>query len=205
MRRAPRQWPRGAGRWRRRHRIYCQGCGESRASYAEVYRKRATQCGVKIGHCSDVRCMAAFLFQSFPTTIYFVLINPSAIGWVNWLVPILARAVGAPQSGGSRAVGFLQRPANLFLQSHCRSVFLLRCHEVTTDGGGGMISHFINEPDHWRARAEEARNLANQMNDPESKDAMLRIADDYERLANRAENRAGGRLPNWMKPKGAIQ
>jgi hypothetical protein len=44
-----------------------------------------------------------------------------------------------------------------------------------------MISHFINEPDHWRARAEEARNLANQMNDPESKDAMLRIADDYER------------------------
>jgi hypothetical protein len=68
-----------------------------------------------------------------------------------------------------------------------------------------MISHFINEPDHWRARAEEARNLANQMNDPESKDAMLRIADDYERLANRAENRTAGRLPNWMKPKGAIQ
>ncbi len=52
-----------------------------------------------------------------------------------------------------------------------------------------MISHFINEPDHWRARAEEARNLAHQMNDPESKDAMLRIADDYERLANRAEHR----------------
>jgi hypothetical protein len=22
-----------------------------------------------------------------------------------------------------------------------------------------MISQFINEPDHWRARAEEARNL----------------------------------------------
>jgi hypothetical protein len=90
-------------------------------------------------------------------------------------------------------------------ESYCRSVFLLRCHEVTTDGGGGMISHFINEPDHWRARSEEVRNLANQMNDPESKDAMLRIADDYERLANRAENRAAGRLPNWMKPKGAIQ
>jgi hypothetical protein len=63
----------------------------------------------------------------------------------------------------------------------------------------GMISHFINEPDHWRARAEEARILANQMNDSESKDAMLRIAQDYERLAKRAEHRAAGRLPNWMK------
>jgi hypothetical protein len=36
-----------------------------------------------------------------------------------------------------------------------------------------MLSHFINEPDHWRARAEEARILASQMNDSESKDAML--------------------------------
>jgi len=53
-------------------------------------------------------------------------------------------------------------------------------------------SHFINEPDHWRARAEEARNLANQMHDSESKDAMLRIAQDYERLAKRAEHRAAG-------------
>jgi molecular chaperone GrpE (heat shock protein) len=55
-----------------------------------------------------------------------------------------------------------------------------------------MISHFINEPDHWRARAEESRNLANQMNDSEGKDAMLRIAQDYERLAKRAERRAAG-------------
>ena len=33
----------------------------------------------------------------------------------------------------------------------------------------GMISHFINESDHWRTRAEEARVLASQMNDSESK------------------------------------
>jgi photosystem II stability/assembly factor-like uncharacterized protein len=38
-----------------------------------------------------------------------------------------------------------------------------------------MLSHFINESDHWRARAEEARNLAHRMNDAESRDAMLRI------------------------------
>jgi hypothetical protein len=48
----------------------------------------------------------------------------------------------------------------------------------------------------WRARAEEARMLANQMNDSESRDAMLRIAEDYERLAKRAEDRTVGRLPN---------
>jgi hypothetical protein len=62
-----------------------------------------------------------------------------------------------------------------------------------------MVSHFINEPDHWRARAPEARILASQMNDSESKDAMLRIAEDYERLAKRAEDRAAGCLPKWMK------
>ena len=39
-----------------------------------------------------------------------------------------------------------------------------------------MLSHFINESDHWRARAREARVLASQMNDSESKRAMLRIA-----------------------------
>jgi len=59
-----------------------------------------------------------------------------------------------------------------------------------------MVSHFINEPAHWIARAEEARILANQMNDAEAKVAMLRIAEDYERLAERAEGRALGRLPN---------
>jgi hypothetical protein len=62
--------------------------------------------------------------------------------------------------------------------------------------GWGMVSHFINEPEHWLARAEEARMLANQMNDAEAKVAMLRIAEDYERLAQRAEGRALGRLPN---------
>jgi len=59
-----------------------------------------------------------------------------------------------------------------------------------------MVSHFINEPDHWRARAEEAQILANQMNDAEAKVAMLRIAEEYERLAQRAEARALGRQPN---------
>lgn len=47
----------------------------------------------------------------------------------------------------------------------------------------------VNNPDHWRNRAEEVRLLAEDMKDDVSKQTMLRIADDYERLALRAEQR----------------
>ena len=52
-----------------------------------------------------------------------------------------------------------------------------------------MAASFINDPEHWRKRAEEARTLADQMNDEKSKQTMLRIAADYDRLAERAEGR----------------
>jgi uncharacterized protein YmfQ (DUF2313 family) len=44
----------------------------------------------------------------------------------------------------------------------------------------------INDPKHWRERAEEARTVADEMTDPDSKRKMLR---DYEELARRAEKR----------------
>ena len=53
------------------------------------------------------------------------------------------------------------------------------------------VSH-INDPKHWRYRAEEARAMAESMTDPEAKQLMLNVAADYERLAKRAEDRAGG-------------
>jgi predicted Rossmann-fold nucleotide-binding protein len=47
----------------------------------------------------------------------------------------------------------------------------------------------INDPKHWRDRAEEARTVAAEMTDPEAKRKTLRIAEDYEELARRAEKR----------------
>jgi DNA-binding ferritin-like protein len=52
-----------------------------------------------------------------------------------------------------------------------------------------MPASFINEPQHWRNRAEEARKLADEMNDETSRQMMLQIAEDYERLAERAAQR----------------
>jgi len=46
-----------------------------------------------------------------------------------------------------------------------------------------------NDPEHWRQRAEEARAIAELMTDMPSREAMLRIAADYDRLAKRAEDR----------------
>jgi len=47
----------------------------------------------------------------------------------------------------------------------------------------------LDDPKHWLERAEEARSLADQLSDPESRRMMLRIAEDYERLANHARRR----------------
>jgi hypothetical protein len=51
-------------------------------------------------------------------------------------------------------------------------------------------SHFIYDPEHWRQRAKEARAIAGSLNDPEAKRSMLKIADEYDLLAQRAEERS---------------
>ena len=59
-----------------------------------------------------------------------------------------------------------------------------------------MTKISINDPKHWRERAEEARTVADDITDPHSKRKMLRIADDYEELARRAEKRLLDRQQN---------
>jgi hypothetical protein len=53
----------------------------------------------------------------------------------------------------------------------------------------------LNDPKYWRRRAEEVRAVAVQMKDPHTKAIMLGIAQDYEKLAKRAEQRAGVASP----------
>jgi hypothetical protein len=58
--------------------------------------------------------------------------------------------------------------------------------------GRGVISdRLLDDPKHCRDRADEARAVAERLADPESKRRMLEIADDYEHLALKAEERRG--------------
>ena len=48
----------------------------------------------------------------------------------------------------------------------------------------------LNNPAHWHLRAQEARLLATLLEDLDARAATLKIADEYELLALRAERRA---------------
>jgi hypothetical protein len=52
-----------------------------------------------------------------------------------------------------------------------------------------VVAGFIDDPAHWRRRAEEIRALAGDIRDSESRATMLNLAEDYEQLARRAEER----------------
>jgi hypothetical protein len=53
----------------------------------------------------------------------------------------------------------------------------------------------INDPKHWRDRAAEMRALADTMNDAETIAIMKRLADDYDKLADRAADRSNEGVP----------
>jgi hypothetical protein len=52
-----------------------------------------------------------------------------------------------------------------------------------------VASHLLNDPEHWLERAHEMRALAKQSTDTEAMRVMLKIAQDYESLAIRAQER----------------
>ena len=50
-----------------------------------------------------------------------------------------------------------------------------------------QLDSLLKDAEHWRARAEQARSLVRHINDREASAILLRVAAEYERLAEQAE------------------
>jgi hypothetical protein len=55
------------------------------------------------------------------------------------------------------------------------------------DGREVMAQGHLNDPEHWRRHAEEMRRLAQEVSDPETKQIILNLANEYDKLAKRAQ------------------
>jgi hypothetical protein len=62
--------------------------------------------------------------------------------------------------------------------------------EESRSGAGQRVSAILKDAAHWKERAEDARRVAAQLAEPEDRARMLEIAENYERLAVRAQVRA---------------
>jgi hypothetical protein len=62
------------------------------------------------------------------------------------------------------------------------------------------MSELLENPEHWLKRAEEARTIAEGLNDPEARFMMLGVARTYETLAARAKQRAFPKVPQDREP-----
>jgi len=64
----------------------------------------------------------------------------------------------------------------------------------------------LNDSKHWRDRAAEMRVLANDMKEPKARAMVLSLADDYDKLADRAAERARRRAkaPSPIRRSGSL-
>ena len=58
-----------------------------------------------------------------------------------------------------------------------------------------MTLQGLNDAKHWRDRAASMRALSDLIGDREAQRMMLKLANDYDKLADRAEDRASGKTP----------
>jgi hypothetical protein len=63
-----------------------------------------------------------------------------------------------------------------------------------------MATSFINDPEHWRNRAEETRTIAEQMNDEASDQGE--VASGAVAVANPHTVQRGTALPVWLPRRG---
>ena len=53
-----------------------------------------------------------------------------------------------------------------------------------------MSASRLNDAEHWRQEATKLRSLAEDVGDVSVRESMLRLAQDYDLLAQRAQDRA---------------
>src|SRR5262249_59667384 len=70
-----------------------------------------------------------------------------------------------------------------------------RCLRGVIERERCMPSSHVNDVKHWRDRAAEMRALSDVMTETEAVAIMLRLADDYDKLADRALIRLDGGAP----------
>jgi hypothetical protein len=58
-----------------------------------------------------------------------------------------------------------------------------------------MTRSSVNDFQHWRDRAAAMRALAIISKDAAAREIMVRLAEDYDKLADRAQVRASGNVP----------
>ena len=57
-----------------------------------------------------------------------------------------------------------------------------------------MPASHVNNSKHWRDRAAQMRALSDMMKDIDAVAIMQRLADDYDKLADRADIRSNGEI-----------
>jgi len=101
--------------------------------------------------------------------------------------PRLKRALWPSRIAVVRAERPLRQPRPRALlrdytERRCRTSLICELHALSMNPKSKLY-----QPDHWRGRAEATRKKAEALADGRAKDRLLKIAEEYDKLARRAQ------------------